>query len=377
MNRLTGRALGSFCLSLAVVAGALGSSPDEQLGMVRDRIRSLQQRLEQLDAEAGGVRARQQRLSTELELAQARVHELEIELTTRRDQIVGLREEVRELSARLDGRRASLRVYLEMMVLLGNAGPVQLVYDGARGGELLQSLETVVTLTRGQLAGDGGVRRAANQATTSAGAAEPSGSRRRVRRPAELVERRRELEAVRARVERQLETVEARRSATEHELEEMQTRAAALERLLGRLADHERITGNDDILEFRGALPWPVRGPVARTFGKHFLEKYATYTICNGLRLHVEGGTEVCAVFPGVVAYARYFKGYGNMVVIDHGREVFSVSTGLGSVLVDAGQRVEMGRAVGVAGPAKEGGNFYFEIRVDGQPQDPSVWLQL
>jgi septal ring factor EnvC (AmiA/AmiB activator) len=358
------------------VGGARDEAPGDQLDLVRQRIRALQERLTKLDGEVGGVRAQKDRLTTELELAEARVAELEVELARRATQIQELRAEVAELSRRLEERRSSLQIYLEMAALLGEAGPLQLVWDGARGGELMRSLDTVVTLTRGQLAAM--EEFASLQTERRRRLAELSRRIEEARsEAAELDARRQQLGEVRQRVARQLETMEARRAQTQTELQDMQARAAALQRLLERLRGRDRITGSDDVREFRGALPWPARGPVARTFGKHFLEKYATYTICNGVRLHVQAGSEVRAVFPGVVAYARYFKGYGNMVVIDHGNDVLSVLTGLSSVLVNVDQRVSMGRPVGIAGPAKEGGNFYFEIRVDGEPQDPSSWLRL
>ena len=114
-----------------------------------------------------------------------------------------------------------------------------------------------------------------------------------------------------------------------------------------------------------------------RTFGKHFLPKYATYTVCNGLRFAVPRGTPVQAVFPGQVAFARHFRGYGNMVVVDHGNEVFSLVAGLSSIHVRLDQRVDMGARLGIVGSDAEDGNLYFEIRVEGKPMDPKGWLQL
>ena len=82
-------------------------------------------------------------------------------------------------------------------------------------------------------------------------------------------------------------------------------------------------------------------------------------------------------MFAGVVAYARHFKGYGNMVVVDHGHEVYSLVAGLASIHVRLDQRVTMGMTLGVAPPPTAEGNLYVEIRVDNAPQDPRRWLQL
>ena len=146
---------------------------------------------------------------------------------------------------------------------------------------------------------------------------------------------------------------------------------------MGVLASRERMTGKEDIRRYRGALPWPARGRVVQTFGRHYLPKYSTYTVCNGLRFDVDSGSPVRAVFPGVVAFARHFKGYGNMVVIDHGHEIYSLAAGLGTIHVRLNQNVTIGLQLGLAAPPKEDGNFYFEIRVAEEPQDPRRWLQL
>ena len=99
--------------------------------------------------------------------------------------------------------------------------------------------------------------------------------------------------------------------------------------------------------------------------------------MCNGLRFDARSGVEVSAVYPGEVAYARFFKGYGNMVVIDHGQDVYSLVAGLATIHVRVNQRVDMGLRLGLASPPKDDGNIYFEIRVGKKPQDPRRWLQL
>jgi septal ring factor EnvC (AmiA/AmiB activator) len=78
-----------------------------------------------------------------------------------------------------------------------------------------------------------------------------------------------------------------------------------------------------------------------------------------------------------VVAFAQHFKGYGNMVVVDHGNDVFSLVAGLATIHVRLNQSVTMGLRLGLAAPPSEDGNLYFEIRVNEEPQDPRRWLQL
>lgn len=281
-----------------------------------------------------------------------------------------------ELAEELDQHRRLLEGHIEIMALLGRPGTMQLLFDGARGGDLEGAIGTVAVLTTGQLKlvqeyGDLHRQRSSKLAELSLVL------ERAREESAVLANRQNELEDVRRRVDAQILKLAQTQQSTQSELAELRQREQALERLMETLGDRRRFTGSDDIRKFRGALPWPVSGTVVQGFGKRYLPKYSTYTVCNGLRFDVPSGATVKAVFPGEVAYARFFKGYGNMVVIDHGADVHTLVSGLATIHVRVNQRVDMGLRLGLASPPAEDGNTYFEIRVGKKPQDPRRWLEL
>ncbi|NOZ93830.1 MAG: peptidoglycan DD-metalloendopeptidase family protein [Acidobacteria bacterium] len=352
-----------------------GGRPDE-LAAIRARIGRLERRLGELDRQTAGARQREQRLDAKLELARARVQELEALLSGSRDEILRLRKQAVGLAGRLRQRRRMLGQYLAMASLLGDMGPAQLLFDALRGGHLAEASGTVAVLTKGQLRLTREYAELEQRYRSRLG--ELSVVLNRAQAEAvELEKRRRELEGLRVAAARERQRLEHQRTVTENRLEEYQQREAALERLMKVLAGRKRLTGQEDIHRYRGALPWPARGKIVETFGRHRLRRYATYTVCNGLRLKVPAGTRVRAVFPGVVAYARYFKGYGNMVVIDHGHQVYSLVAGLATIFVRPDQNVSMGTALGLTPPPGDTGNLYVEIREKGHPQDPRSWLRL
>ena len=351
-------------------------SSEVQLETVRARIRALEAQLERLAAETSAVAREQERLNAELELAEARVRENELLLQASRDEAERLRRETVALADELAARRVVVARHLEMAALLGGPGPLQLLYDAARGGDLEEAVSTVAMLTAAQVRLLGEYDELAARHTERL--ASLSVTLERAQEEARALDRRRaELEAVRSRVDERLQQLASRQRTTGSRLADLRQREQALERLMDVLASRERLTGKEDIRRYRGALPWPVEGTVVRTFGRHYLPKYSTYTICNGLRYAAPGQAPVTAVFPGVVAYAQHFKGYGNMVVIDHGHEVYSLAAGLSSILVRVDQSVSMGTRLGLAAPPDDEGNVYFEIRAGGSPEDPRRWLQL
>ena len=133
-----------------------------------------------------------------------------------------------------------------------------------------------------------------------------------------------------------------------------------------------------DIRTVQGALGWPVDGKVLETFGRQVDPKFSTITFNNGLKIAASAGTEVHAIFPGTVLFSQWFKGYGNLIILDHGNRVFSLYGNLKSPTVAVGGRVQAGQAIAGVGESEDAqlGYLYFEIRQDNKPEDPQKWLR-
>ena len=118
----------------------------------------------------------------------------------------------------------------------------------------------------------------------------------------------------------------------------------------------------------KGNLISPVQGNVISLFK----EKGQ-----NGIEIKAPLGAEVHAVLPGKVLYADWFKGFGNVMIIDHGDQTFTVSGYCSQLLKKAGDVVAQGEPVALVGSAGslKGPCLYFEIRHRGRPQDPREWL--
>src|SRR5947209_15562090 len=120
---------------------------------------------------------------------------------------------------------------------------------------------------------------------------------------------------------------------------------------------------------FRGDLDWPVAGTVRTRFGRG--------SRSNGVEIAAADGADTRAVHDGVIAFAGTFVGFGNLVILDHGSQTFSLYGDLLELSVKKGDRVAKDQAPGQIDPAASGGTgLYFELRVDGQPVDPLQWLK-
>ena len=141
-----------------------------------------------------------------------------------------------------------------------------------------------------------------------------------------------------------------------------------------RIPDSGPTTGAFAML--RGKLALPVRGQIAARFGERRAEGGTTW---KGLFIRAGAGGEVRAVAPGEVVFADWLRGFGNLLVIDHGEAYLSVYGNNESLLKEPGQRVTAGETVATVG--NTGGNpesgLYFELRFRGQAFDPLRWIRL
>jgi septal ring factor EnvC (AmiA/AmiB activator) len=127
---------------------------------------------------------------------------------------------------------------------------------------------------------------------------------------------------------------------------------------------------------FRGGLDWPAGGRVSGFFGQA-ANRLGGSVVRNGIEIAAQDGADVRAVHGGTVAQAGPYPGFGNLVILDHGANNYSLYGYLGAISVTTGQTVDAGGELGIVGPSPAGPSaLYFELRVDGRSVDPVQWLK-
>lgn len=130
----------------------------------------------------------------------------------------------------------------------------------------------------------------------------------------------------------------------------------------------------DGLAKLKGKLAWPVSGKISKKFGSHRQGQLRW----NGLVISALEGQDVKAVAPGQVVFADWLRGYGMVVVVDHGKEYLSLYGQAQSLLKNVGDPVKEGEVIALSG--KSGGlaqsGLYFEIRHQGLAVNPSPYLK-
>jgi septal ring factor EnvC (AmiA/AmiB activator) len=128
----------------------------------------------------------------------------------------------------------------------------------------------------------------------------------------------------------------------------------------------------------KGALPYPVPGKIISRFGPKKHKKFGTKIRSNGIEIATEPLSPVVAVYGGQVLYSEWVKGYGKVMIIDHGEKYYTLTAHLAEVLKEAGEIVESGETIGYAGYSpleRQGGRVYFEVRHLSKALNPEEWL--
>ena len=189
------------------------------------------------------------------------------------------------------------------------------------------------------------------------------------------------------------------RSSYEKSLKELQANAARLQTMMERLealsrrklsSRHEKSGSRlKPLAELppvpdrgfatqKGRMSLPVRGEIVETYGKHKHPDFNSYTFSKGLLISAGAGSDIKAIYDGSVIFSDYFKGYGNMIIIDHGGGYFSLYAHAARILKKVGADVARNETVATVGDtdSSRGPMLYFEIRHQGKPVDPAGWVR-
>lgn len=130
--------------------------------------------------------------------------------------------------------------------------------------------------------------------------------------------------------------------------------------------------------QYKGLLSWPVKGKIISFFGLYRDEKYKVQNFRSGIDIQAERGEPIRSISAGLTIFANWFKGFGNMIIIDHGDHYYTVYAHLEEVFKVKGDRVEKDEVIATVGDSGSliGPALHFEVRHHGKPVDPLKWIR-
>ena len=363
---------------LVAVIAVLPAHSQSDLDRIRTDITRLRQRLENVRRQAQTAALQLEAVSLELG-----IRNQELELAVREEARIdgeqrATQAEIDALVPRLAKQKEDLRRRLVALYRLGGLSYLRVLLTLESDRNPIEAVSMLSYLVSRDSRAVSSFQ--ASQRMLSARQTELAGRMAQLRQVrAEVEERRRAVEAA----VRQQRTVVARlkteESGAAQQLAALEEKARRLQRLIDSLSQQKGGTQPAlDIRSVQGALEWPVEGKVIERFGRQRNPKFATFTINNGLKIEALPGTPVRAVFSGTVLFSQWFKGYGNLIILDHGNRVFSLYGNVKASSVTVGERIATGQPIAGVGESEEtsSGHLYFEMRQDNRPEDPQKWLR-
>jgi len=384
---------------LCVAGPAGGTNPssqkesvDAKLARVEAKIAELQSREGSLREEIAGYTTQIRGLERQIGTVQARLDPLQRDLDLHERRLAGLNtlfslqtQRLRFLRSQYDIAVSRLNSRLVSLYVNGEPGTLEILLSARSFAELLDQLDFLRLLAHQDHAIAKEVRDARQEARIAR--ARTKVTRAHVRavtrviaaRTAQVREVRDELAANRNRIagargERQssLDSLSAEELAERSEAEALHAASAELAAKI-RAAESSGVTASVGA----GAAPsasgliWPVNGPVTSPFGMRWGRMH------EGIDIGVGYGTPIHAAAAGVVVWAGWLGGYGNLVVVDHGNGLSTAYGHQEQVAVSYGQHVDQGQVIGYVGCTGHcfGPHVHFEVRINGSPVDPLGYL--
>ncbi len=370
-------------LVLAARGGDEAERAAADLQKLRGEIQALQERLEHTRGERDAARTALRESEREIGALVSELRQLAARHKTETRRLAALRTEQAKSRALLEGQRAALARQLRLSHALGQQAALKMWLNPREPAALAR------VHRYHHYFHDARSRRIASARSALAGIeAQEQGIARQLRDIARLtqneLEKKRSLEASRARRARLLAQLSEKLSGQAQEIERLRRDEQGLKRLVGELGQYfgeprARAAPARPGARFpdqRGRLALPTRGRIVARYGEPKLVGDLKW---KGIFLAAPEGQEIQAVFPGRVAYADWLRGFGLLLVLEHGDGYMTLYGHNQSLYQAVGERVEAGQviaSIGNTGGAPRSG-LYFEIRHNGEPHDPLQWCKV
>jgi septal ring factor EnvC (AmiA/AmiB activator) len=349
---------------------------EERLRQIRSQIDELRQRLVEGESQAGSILDALDEIDLKVAVLGRESIVLRAELESTRRAEAAARLEADAARARVAGAEQALRRWLVEIDRAGSTSQLRLLLASSNSSTLAAAERASEALALAEGARVRNLRDEQARLDTAQQALESSRAKLASLQD-ELQARQAELSSARSGKEDLLHGIRAKEEIGQQALASLVQMEKDLVALLGSLPGGGA-TPSYGLPRFHGLLNWPVQGPVAIPFGNVRHPRFSTQVPHPGLEIACPDGETVRALFDGKVVFSSWFRGYGQMIVIDHGDEYLSIYGQLGDRLVEAGDEIHRDQVIARSGGEGTFGvtGLYLEIRHHGRPEDPQPWLR-
>ncbi|BBO76697.1 peptidase M23 [Desulfosarcina widdelii] len=188
-----------------------------------------------------------------------------------------------------------------------------------------------------------------------------------------------------ARREALLEEIRSKKSLQMAAVESLKASASALDRTVESFSNASPeaaaapvVVAEKPFESLKGLLMMPVKGKIISFFGRYKDRRFNVTQFQSGIYIQADRGEPIRAVYSGKTLFSSWFKGFGNMIIIDHGDHYYTVYAHLEEQFKSKGDPVEAGEVIATVGDTGSftGAGLHFEVRHHGKPMNPLGWIK-
>jgi septal ring factor EnvC (AmiA/AmiB activator) len=386
---------------LSPVSSLWGADVKKQLRGINKEIKEKKQLIDQTIRVEGKVSGELAKIDASLKDKEANLAVLDRELKVVERRLAKTRSDIELVSKDVETRRALIQKRLVAAYKGGDVGNVRIFFSSESFPQMQENLR----YTKAMLDNDRKLVAAYNERIEELrelkrGLESDAGRKESLK--GSIVSRKHEIEQEKAKKASILVKVRKDKQSYQASLRELEANSRRLQAIVQRLEAERRKsysqktrkpsakdsgravavpqppTSASGFASQRGRLSLPTQGRIVGYFGRHKHPEFNSYTNSNGISIAASSGADVRSIYDGKVIFAEYFKGYGNMVIVDHGDGFFSVYAHNSKLLKRSGANVSKNEVIASAGDVDSAGGpmLYFEIRYQGRPIDPAPWIR-
>jgi septal ring factor EnvC (AmiA/AmiB activator) len=386
-----------FLLSLSV-AIALAQNPKDELSGVKREIKAQKQLITKTRKVEAVVSIELQEILRNLEQKESDLGKLDRDLRGVESSLDRTGREIKRVTEEANHKRVEIERRLSSLYKAGELGALRMFFSA----ESFPQLSENIRYMRSILDNDKRIFLEYNQKIDQLKSLKQELERDAIKKERIMTgieQKKREIEEEKSKKAAYLGKIRQDRKSYEVSLKELQANASRLQSMLTRLealsrrklsSRHEKPGAKQKPLaelppvpdrgfaSQKGRMNLPVRGVIIESYGKHKHPEFNSFTFSKGLSVSASSGTDIKVIYDGTVIFADYFKGFGNMMVVDHGGGYFSLYAHASRLTKKVGAEVARHETIGSVGDvdSTKGSILYFEIRHQGRPVDPAGWVR-
>lgn len=392
------RIAGILALLTLVAYSALAQNPKDELSGVKQNIKAQKQLITKTRKAEAVISTELQGILRNLEQKEADLGRLSRDLRGVESSLDRTGREIQNVTEEANRKRTEIERRLSSLYKAGELGALRMFFSAESFPQLAENIRYMKSI----LENDKRIFLEYNQKIDQLKSLKSDLERdalKKERIMGGIEQKKREIEEEKIKKAAYLGKVRQDRKSYETSLKELQANASRLQAMITRLealsrrklsSRHEKPGSrlkplaelppvpDRGFASQKGRMSLPVRGEILESYGKHKHPEFNSFTFSKGLSISASSGTEIKAIYEGTVIFADYFKGFGNMMIVDHGGGYFSLYAHAARLAKKVGAEVARHEQIAVVGDvdSSKGSMLYFEIRHQGKPVDPAGWVR-